>query len=107
TLSSAWSSMPRSAWIRMRTTKNSCEFIGKDVFVLQPDGLVLVSAWRRGRPFAMITLGTGEAHGPSRGLSTFQGQRFMAKHIFVTGGVVSSLGKGLTCASVGMLLERR
>ncbi len=31
----------------------------------------------------------------------------MAKHIFVTGGVVSSLGKGLTCASVGMLLEHR
>ncbi len=31
----------------------------------------------------------------------------MAKHIFVTGGVVSSLGKGLTCASIGMLLESR
>jgi CTP synthase len=31
----------------------------------------------------------------------------MAKHVFVTGGVVSSLGKGLTSASVGMLLERR
>lgn len=31
----------------------------------------------------------------------------MAKHIFVTGGVVSSLGKGLTCSSMGMLLERR
>ncbi|MBV8487711.1 MAG: CTP synthase [Planctomycetaceae bacterium] len=31
----------------------------------------------------------------------------MAKHIFVTGGVVSSLGKGLTCASIGMVLERR
>jgi CTP synthase len=31
----------------------------------------------------------------------------MAKFIFVTGGVVSSLGKGLTCASIGMLLERR
>ena len=31
----------------------------------------------------------------------------MAKHIFVTGGVVSSLGKGLTSASVGMLLEQR
>jgi CTP synthase len=29
------------------------------------------------------------------------------RHIFVTGGVVSSLGKGLTCASIGMLLERR
>ncbi len=31
----------------------------------------------------------------------------MAKHIFVTGGVVSSLGKGLTCASIGMVLEQR
>jgi CTP synthase len=31
----------------------------------------------------------------------------VAKHIFVTGGVVSSLGKGLTSASVGMLLEHR
>ncbi len=31
----------------------------------------------------------------------------MAKHIFVTGGVVSSLGKGLTCASIGMILEMR
>lgn len=31
----------------------------------------------------------------------------MAKFIFVTGGVVSSIGKGLTSASVGMLLESR
>ncbi len=31
----------------------------------------------------------------------------MTKHIFITGGVVSSLGKGLTAASVGMLLEER
>jgi len=31
----------------------------------------------------------------------------VAKHIFVTGGVVSSLGKGLTSASIGLLLERR
>ncbi|MFM8933376.1 MAG: CTP synthase, partial [Gemmataceae bacterium] len=31
----------------------------------------------------------------------------MCKHIFVTGGVVSSLGKGLTSASVGLLLEKR
>src|SRR5438128_5827129 len=31
----------------------------------------------------------------------------MAKHVFVTGGVVSSLGKGVTSASVGLLLERR
>ena len=31
----------------------------------------------------------------------------MAKHIFITGGVVSSLGKGLTSASIGLLLESR
>jgi len=31
----------------------------------------------------------------------------MTKYIFVTGGVVSSLGKGLTSASIGMLLEKR
>ena len=31
----------------------------------------------------------------------------MAKHIFVTGGVVSSLGKGLTAASLGRLLKAR
>ena len=30
----------------------------------------------------------------------------MAKHIFVTGGVVSSLGKGITAASLGHLLKR-
>jgi CTP synthase len=31
----------------------------------------------------------------------------MTKHIFVTGGVVSSLGKGLTAASMALLLSRR
>ena len=31
----------------------------------------------------------------------------MVKHIFVTGGVVSSLGKGLTSAALGLILERR
>ncbi len=31
----------------------------------------------------------------------------MAKHIFVTGGVVSSLGKGITSASIGRLLKAR
>jgi CTP synthase len=34
-------------------------------------------------------------------------EKKQARHIFVTGGVVSSLGKGLTCASIGMLLEHR
>ena len=31
----------------------------------------------------------------------------ITKQIFVTGGVVSSLGKGLTAASLGMLLRNR
>ena len=31
----------------------------------------------------------------------------MTKHIFVTGGVVSGLGKGITAASVGRLLKMR
>ena len=31
----------------------------------------------------------------------------MAKHVFVTGGVVSSLGKGITAASLGHLLKAR
>jgi CTP synthase len=31
----------------------------------------------------------------------------MSKYIFITGGVVSSLGKGLTAATIGMLLENR
>lgn len=31
----------------------------------------------------------------------------MSKHIFVTGGVVSSLGKGLTASSLGLLLKAR
>ncbi len=31
----------------------------------------------------------------------------MTKHIFVTGGVVSSLGKGITAASIAMLLRQR
>ena len=31
----------------------------------------------------------------------------MSKFIFITGGVVSSLGKGLTSASIGLLLKSR
>ncbi|HOD55385.1 MAG TPA: hypothetical protein PKJ08_12730, partial [Candidatus Cloacimonadota bacterium] len=30
----------------------------------------------------------------------------MAKHIFVVGGVLSSLGKGIASASIGFLLQR-
>ncbi len=35
------------------------------------------------------------------------GRKNMTKYIFVTGGVVSSLGKGITAASVGRLLKSR
>ena len=31
----------------------------------------------------------------------------MAKFVFVTGGVVSSLGKGITAASIGTILKAR
>ena len=31
----------------------------------------------------------------------------MTRFVFVTGGVVSSLGKGITAASLGALLETR
>ena len=34
-------------------------------------------------------------------------QRDMTKYIFVTGGVVSGLGKGITAASLGRLLKAR
>ena len=44
---------------------------------------------------------------PLLGRNLHQNGIVMSKHIFVTGGVVSSLGKGLTSASIGMLLEQR
>ena len=34
-------------------------------------------------------------------------EALMAKYIFVTGGVVSGLGKGITAASLGRLLKAR
>ena len=34
-------------------------------------------------------------------------EKCLTKHIFVTGGVVSSLGKGITAASIGLLLKNR
>jgi len=38
---------------------------------------------------------------------TLGGYYFVTKYIFVTGGVVSSLGKGITAASLGRLLKNR
>src|SRR5574338_1431862 len=36
-----------------------------------------------------------------------EGKATLAKHVFVTGGVASSLGKGLTASSLGRLLKLR
>jgi CTP synthase len=52
----------------------------------------------------------GGSHGD--GIGCREGARTVTsksrtRHVFVTGGVVSSLGKGLTSASIGMLLEAR
>ena len=44
--------------------------------------------------------------GPTRSLGEAK-QSLMAKFIFFTGGVVSSLGKGITAASLGRLLKSR
>ncbi len=44
-------------------------------------------------------------HDPAWGASA--GGGIMSKYIFITGGVVSSLGKGLAAASIGKLLESR
>jgi CTP synthase len=40
-------------------------------------------------------------------LATGNRSESMARHIFVTGGVVSSVGKGITVASIGTLLKAR
>ena len=40
-------------------------------------------------------------------MRTARAENSMTKHIFVTGGVVSSLGKGLTASSLGRLLRSR
>lgn len=46
---------------------------------------------------------------PDEGLAVMsgRGRKGMTKFIFVTGGVVSSLGKGITAASLGRLLKNR
>ena len=62
----------------------------------------------RGRnPRRACYTASAEGMGARRGRDETRSGGMMAKHIFVTGGVVSSLGKGLTCASIGMLLEHR
>src|SRR5262249_20442858 len=59
------------------------------------------SMWSAGSPARYFW------HSQCRDRPPEKGHPMPTKHIFVTGGVVSSLGKGLTSASIGMLLERR
>src|SRR6266567_6438010 len=44
---------------------------------------------------------------PTASRISWIGETLMPKYIFVTGGVVSSLGKGLAASSIGCLLESR
>ncbi len=48
-------------------------------------------------------MSTGKRNYKTKGLGIGK----MSKHIFITGGVVSSLGKGITAASLGLLLKQR
>src|SRR3989442_820587 len=54
---------------------------------------------------------TARSHGYGRGIRSAPRQatwiRSSTKYIFVTGGVVSSLGKGIAAASLGRLLVER
>jgi CTP synthase len=50
------------------------------------------------------SLERGAAAGYNRG-DSFQDTRRMSKYIFITGGVISGLGKGIAAASIGRLLE--
>jgi CTP synthase len=49
----------------------------------------------------------GFSYRPREGHEIVIRRRELAKHIFVTGGVASSLGKGLTASSLGRLLKSR
>src|SRR5262249_33449702 len=57
-------------------------------------------------PWAWIRQPTWSAY-PNCLKLPWRARNDMAKYIFVTGGVVSSLGKGIAAASIGCLLESR
>ena len=50
---------------------------------------------------------SGKKRTDAKGRITKERRRPMTKYIFVTGGVVSGLGKGITAASLGRLLKSR
>ena len=49
----------------------------------------------------------GEVHFSCQKSETTGTTLFMARYVFITGGVVSSLGKGLASAALGALLQAR
>ena len=71
-----------------------------------PHPIEASSTWMRA-PAQHILIHLENSFGSVRRETRARKYGFMSKHIFVTGGVVSSLGKGLTSASIGMLLEQR
>src|SRR4029450_5099239 len=60
--------------------------------------------WRPGGQGVPVTL---EFRGPTGQTDTTGALLVNTTHLFVTGGVVSSLGKGLTASSLGNLLSAR
>src|SRR5664279_3333345 len=68
-----------------------------------------MSARKRGSARPRLPVGTvcGEARASLSLEKPPEEKRAMAKYVFVTGGVTSSLGKGITAASVGRLLKAR
>src|ERR1017187_9972713 len=81
-----------------------------------PNAWSSCALWRTGSPYAWWKPSTSrwvwiprriwnECPSCSTPQSYREGE--MAKYIFVTGGVVSSLGKGIAAASIGCLLESR
>ncbi|MGE3836023.1 MAG: hypothetical protein AB7H43_14755, partial [Acidimicrobiia bacterium] len=50
---------------------------------------------------------SGMPGGAAPNAGAVNGGRHVTKHIFVTGGVASSLGKGATASSLGRLLKMR
>jgi CTP synthase len=49
----------------------------------------------------------GRSHGEPDLVTSIQTKPVLTRHVFVTGGVASSLGKGLTASSLGRLLKMR
>ncbi|MEN8261092.1 MAG: hypothetical protein ABFS02_10990, partial [Pseudomonadota bacterium] len=62
-------------------------------------------AWRF---FSAIEQVTTALHIQAKRLAIFSSTNdFMTKYIFITGGVVSSLGKGIAASSLAAILEAR